>query len=191
MYFIFRIKPPIYICISDSHLDTTFVLPDNTFLTKSLNLPFVAQSPSVDPPFIFYTPAGKLHHYGYVQFDKGITYAHMPLMRDLPKIGVSVSNWAVHYSFKKSVTPVIDEYSLDESEVGDLTKEKLNVYNISEEKDSSFDVYDTIKAMQQCKDVDTLYLYMLSALPYLNNCDLTGIVQFADVYNTKLWNILI
>lgn len=69
-------------------------------------------------------------------------------------------------------------------------KEILNTYSVSEEPDPFFNVYDTIKAMNQCKDADTLKLYELSALPYLHNCPIEAIMQFTDVYNNKLWEIL-
>lgn len=70
-------------------------------------------------------------------------------------------------------------------------KEILNVYNVSEEIDLDFNVHDTIEVMNQCNDSDTLRLYMLFALPYLNNCCISDIVQFADSYNSKLWDLLI
>lgn len=70
-------------------------------------------------------------------------------------------------------------------------KEILNVYNVSEELDPSFNVYDTIEVMKQCNDIDTLRLYMLSTLPYLTNCCVDDIAQFADIYNNSLWRILV
>lgn len=70
-------------------------------------------------------------------------------------------------------------------------REILNVYDVSEEHDPTFNIHDTVKVMNQCKDTDTLRLYMLSALPYLNNCTIADIIQFTDVYNTKLRMLLI
>lgn len=70
-------------------------------------------------------------------------------------------------------------------------KEKLNAYNFYEELDPFFNVYDTIRLINQCEDIDTLKLYELSALHYLHNCSIDEIMQFTDVYNTKLRMLLI
>lgn len=71
-----------------------------------------------------------------------------------------------------------------------MVKEVLSVYDVPKELDPFFNVYDTIKLITQCKDIDTLKLYELSALPYLHNCSIDGIMKFADSYNANLLRIL-
>lgn len=73
-----------------------------------------------------------------------------------------------------------------------MVKEMLSVYDVPKELDPFFNVqvYDTIKLIRQCKDIDTLKLYELSVLPYLHNCTMETIMQFTDAYNNKLCAII-
>lgn len=161
MYFVFKITKEHYLCVRDEHLDPIFVIPKTCCVLDSYN------------PFTF-CASNKRYCRGYMSYDAetGVTYLHMYILDNLPKFGLLVVNHNLLTQETNYTTcaHMIDEFSLENSEIGDLVEITCMI--------------------QKVKSVEDLLFCLRLAIPILHKYNFYNLRMFQNTYNYYFNSIL-